>query len=60
MDLTYGKVYEVIEFQSVWEPFQINGQMYQIDNDKGTLSWYDREVVILLDEWREKRLNEIL
>ena len=55
MDLTYGKAYEVIQ-----QPFQINGQMYQIDNDKGTLAWYDREVVIPLDEWRNKQLNEIL
>lgn len=56
MDLTYGKAYEVIDQQ----PFQINDQMYQIIDDKGTLAWYDREVVIPLDEWREERLNEIL
>lgn len=56
MDLTYGKAYEVIDQQ----PFQINEQMYQIIDDKGTLAWYDREVVIPLDEWREERLNEIL
>jgi hypothetical protein len=56
MDLTYGKAYEVIDQQ----PFQINDQMYQIIDDKGTLAWYDREVVIPLDEWREERLSEIL
>lgn len=56
MDLTYGKAYEVIDQQ----PFQINGQMYHIINDKGALAWYDREVVIHLEEWREKQLNEIL
>jgi len=56
MDLTYGKAYEVIDQQ----PFQINEQMYQIIDDKGTLAWYDREVVIPLDEWREERLIEIL
>ena len=55
MDLTYGKTYEVIDQQ----PFKINDQMYQIMDDNGTLGWYDREVVISLDEWRVKQLNEI-
>lgn len=69
MDLTYGKVYEVID----QHPFQINvaaitlnkmkkkieHQIYQIDNDKGALTWYDREVVMPLDEWREERLKEL-
>lgn len=54
MDLTYGKAYEVID------TFQINGQMYQIIDDKGNLAWYGREVAIPLDEWRERQLNEIL
>jgi hypothetical protein len=55
MHLTYGKAYEVIDQQ----PFQINDQMYQIIDDNGRKSWFDREVVIPLDEWRKKQLKEI-
>lgn len=55
MDLTYGKAYEVIDQQ----PFQINEQMYQITDDTGRLAWYDRELVIPLEEWRNKQLKEL-
>ena len=55
MDLTYGKAYEVIDQQ----PFQINDQMYKIIDDNGTLAWFDREVVIPLDEWRKKQINKL-
>lgn len=53
--LTYGKAYEVIEQQ----PFQINDQMYQIIDDNGRFVWFDREVVIPLEEWRNKQLKEL-
>ena len=53
--LTYGKAYEVIEQQ----PFQINDQMYQIIDDNGRFVWFDREVVIPLEEWRNKKLKEL-
>ena len=53
MDLTYGKAYEVID------QVLIKNDTYQIINDRGTLTWYDREVVILMDEWRSKQLNEL-
>jgi hypothetical protein len=55
MYLTFGKAYEVIDQQ----PFQINDQMYQIIDDNGRKSWFDREVVIPLEEWRKKQLKEI-
>ena len=55
MDLTYGKAYEVIDQQ----PFQINDQMYKIIDDNGTLAWFDREVVIPLDEWKKKQINKL-
>lgn len=55
MHLTYGKAYEVIDQQ----PFQINDQMYQIIDDNGYKSWFDREVVIPLEEWRNKQLKEL-
>jgi hypothetical protein len=55
MHLTYGKSYEVIDQQ----PFQINDQMYQIIDDNGYKSWFDRVVVIPLEEWRNKQLKEL-
>ena len=56
MALTYGKAYEVVDEH----PLQINGQMYKIIDDRGALAWYDREIVIPLDEWRSKQLNELI
>jgi hypothetical protein len=55
MDLTLGKAYEVHD----QHPFQINRQTYKIINDRGALAWYDRAVVMPLDEWRSKQLNEL-
>jgi hypothetical protein len=55
MHLTYGKAYEVIDQQ----PFQINDQMYLIIDDNGYKSWFDRGVVIPLEEWRNKQLKEL-
>jgi hypothetical protein len=55
MDLTYGKAYEVVDEH----PLQINDQMYKIIDDRGTLAWFDREVVIPLEEWRNKQLKEL-
>ena len=55
MHLTYGKAYEVIDQQ----PFQINDQMYQIIDYNGYKSWFDRGVVIPLEEWRNKQLKEL-
>lgn len=56
MDLTLGKAYEVRD----QHPFQINGQTYQIVNDRGALSWYDREVVMPLEEWRERQISKLI
>ena len=58
MDLTYGKVYKVID-QVLKIHWVIKNDTYQIINDKGSLTWYDREVVITMDEWRNKQLNEL-
>ena len=55
MYLTFGKAYEVIDQQ----PFQINDQMYQIIDDNGRKGWFDRKVLIPIEEWREKQLKEI-
>ncbi len=54
-NLTYGKVYEVIEQLSI----TITSDHYRIIDNNGTLVWYDNEVVIPMDEWRNKQLNEL-
>lgn len=62
MHLTYGKAYEVIDQQQHYThftSFQINDQMYQIIDDNGYKSWFDREVVIPLEEWRNKQINKL-
>ena len=33
--------------------------MYQIIDDNGRKGWFDRKVVIPIEEWREKQLNEL-
>lgn len=53
MDLTYGKAYKVFD-RAI-----LQNDTYHIINDKGTLTWYDREVVIPMDEWRNKQINEL-
>ena len=56
MYLTYGKVYEVIEQLSI---SPLARDHYRIIDNNGTLVWYDNEVVIPIDEWRNKQLNEL-
>ena len=55
MGLTHGKAYEVVDEH----PLQINGHMYKIIDDRGALAWYDREIVMPLEEWRNKQLKEL-
>jgi hypothetical protein len=33
--------------------------MYQIIDDNGRFVWFDRELVIPLEEWRNKQLKEL-
>jgi len=56
MDLTRGKAYEVHD----QHPVQMNGQMYQIIDDRGALAWYDRETVMPLEEWRERQISKLI
>ena len=53
--LTYGKVYEVIEQLSI----TTTSDHYRIIDNNGILVWYNNEVVIPIDEWRNKQLNEL-
>lgn len=57
-NLTYGKAYKVIEQLSITIT-PLARDHYRIIDNNGTLVWYDNEVVIPMDEWRNKQLNEL-
>ena len=50
LDLTLGKTYDVIK---------TSPDMYLIKDDSGDRCWYNKNAVIPIDEWREKKLREI-
>ena len=52
VNLTPGKTYDVIRKNR----FQ---NQYSIRDDNGIIGWYVDDVVMDLEEWREKQLNEI-
>lgn len=57
-NVTYGKAYKVIEQLSITIT-PISRDHYRIIDNNDTLVWYDNEVVIPLEEWRNKQLNEL-
>ncbi len=52
VNLTPGKTYDVIRKNRF-------GNQYEIKDDNGIIGWYVDDVVMDLEEWREKQLNEI-
>lgn len=66
--LTVGKVYEagrvffdpILEKRGIttYEDFMKETDIIVV-NDYGVLTWYDRSILMPLDEWREKQLNSI-
>ena len=74
-NLTYGKSYTVIAGSSRYSSMTIGNTWYQImvNNDLGILQIYnskwtfmknkksfEKDTFILLSEWRERKLNELL
>lgn len=66
--LTVGKVYDSgrVFFEKKFHPnlgITYEDFMKETDiivvNDYGVLTWYDRSILMPLDEWREKQLNSI-
>lgn len=51
--LTIGKIYDVITLNSG------NMWLVKILDDNGQELWYNDEVVISLDKWRESQLNKL-
>ncbi len=65
--LTMGKVYDIkqrfyrYDFSNMKSLFDIEGkEHFSIKNNKGKESWYTREEVVPLEEWREIKLNDLL
>ena len=54
VELTPGKIYDVRYHHKNRE------EAWAIKNDAGIQRWYYNDVLIPLEKWREKRLNEIL
>jgi hypothetical protein len=51
--LTLGKIYDVITLS------EGNMWLVKIVDDNGQELWYNDEVLITLDEWRERQLNKL-
>jgi hypothetical protein len=58
MELTLGKIYNVVK-KAKEIKFPDDKMRFFIINDAGYGSYYTRRVIIPLDEWREKQLNEL-
>lgn len=54
-ELTYGKVYELLPL-----PGWSDGETYFIKCDRGFISSYHKNSFMLLEEWREKQLNNLI
>jgi len=52
VNLTPGKTYDVIRKNRF-------KNQYSIRDDNGIIGWYVDDVVMDLEEWREKQLNEL-
>lgn len=57
VNLTPGKSYDVIH-KNRCNHNHIATQ-YKIRDDDGRIGWYTKDIVMDLEEWREKQLNEI-
>ena len=58
-ELTYGKSYEVLPFPKGIDTLPLASKSYYIRNDRGEYTYYDRNVFISLDEWRQKQIEKI-
>jgi hypothetical protein len=56
MELTLEKVYDVVK---KGKSPMTKEESFFIINEAGYGSWYTRRVVIPIEEWREKQLNEL-
>lgn len=55
-ELTYGKVYDVIEVVGNYDFIKNN---YHILNDREFIQWYSVDTFVTIDEWRDKQLDKL-
>lgn len=59
-ELTYGKMYETIDFRRPLIELKYPERYYQIINDRGHLEYYSKNTFVTLEEWRDIKINEII
>ena len=55
-ELTYGKIYDTISITGVLS----NYIKYKITCDRGFVEFYNKDLFVTLEEWRERQLDKIL
>lgn len=57
-ELTYGKIYEDIPVNSGFGKYI--KEEYKIVCDRGFVEFYNKDLFVTLEEWRERQLDKIL
>jgi len=57
--LTTGKIYDVKDIASKYGISNAVRESYRIVDDNGEPNWYNYDVLIPLDKYRELKLNEL-
>jgi len=59
LELTYGKVYDVLPVAKGLENLPFAKDNYTIRNDRNQIEYYSITDFVTVDEWRELQLKEI-
>lgn len=59
-ELTYGKVYETIDFMGPLVELKYPDRYYQIINDRNHKEYYSKNTFVTLDTWRDMQINNII
>ena len=58
LELTYGKIYDA-KGSPYLESLPLDWDNYWIINDRDKLEYYSKNDFITLEEWRERKINEL-
>jgi hypothetical protein len=61
-ELTYGKIYDIVPkdlLPSVYKISTIDNFNYWIINDRGYTEYYSKDKFITLEEFRQRKLNQL-
>lgn len=59
-ELTYGKVYETIEFSKPLTELKYPERYYQVINDRNYIEYYSKDTFVSLETWRDMQVSNIL